>query len=268
MGTVATVKGFLLLLYIPHECFYSPWLYSFPASFWMTQCKELGEKNKIVAYIFRHFHSLCGTHLEKIPICAFQKGYEPRPHIKISGVKGSNSTRRMRASCLTFFSCFIQKCDNFYCQTLLGGHIRKSQQCLLLFYPIINFTWKLLVSAAFPHGGRNFYHRMMKCGNKPFIKSPSTQQISSNPLPSLGSGRCTITVSGDLQPSSAKAVKFTQLHQPKDHVLLVTDLRFIWKKNPASLSQMKQDVLILSSEIQTCIYILTSISRSFSHLIG
>lgn len=31
-GTIPAAKGFSLLLYPPHECFYSPWSYSFPAT--------------------------------------------------------------------------------------------------------------------------------------------------------------------------------------------------------------------------------------------
>lgn len=105
-------QNFSLLPCPPHECVYSSWSHSFPATiclfnvFLLLDPVSLGN-NKVSVYIFRCFHLFLGTILKKIFICAFEKGCELRAHTRFNGVKVRNGTGRMTKFCLSFFSYFI-----------------------------------------------------------------------------------------------------------------------------------------------------------------
>lgn len=197
--------------------------------------------NKIALYIFRRFHLFLCTILKKKNCLCFWKGLWIEG--SSNGVKVRNGTRRMRIFFLSFFSCFthlVPEMQEFLLSVLVKRSHRKNTMVLLVFCPTKSFSWKLPISAAFPHGGRILQHTTMQCGIKNLHKTPSLQQTWDNTLPPLGNGTSTITASGELQPHSVNALKFAGLNQDREQVPTSSELRFSCRRRNAKLSQMKQ----------------------------
>lgn len=136
-------------------------------------------------------------------------------------------------SCLSFFSCFyVVGCRNalisivsprreftsenhngLFCYSVLQRIILQNCQCQLLF--------------PMEEGPLN----TGQCGNKPIIKIPALSKPEAILSHLLGMEHNTVAVSGDLQVSSAEALKFTWFNQPREHVPTSSDLRFRCRKN-------------------------------------
>lgn len=174
----ASLCSYTLLIYF----FYSPWSYSFLATRCLLPVILLTDPMQwtwgiiilqpTFSEVFTHF----GVPSWKSSTCAFHKGHESRAHTKFRGVKVSNKASRMRVSCLSLIFLLYAVSSRKAIISIVSPErevTSENHNDLLLFCPAKNFTWKLPVSAAFPHGRRISQCRPMQCGNKPFIKPPT-----------------------------------------------------------------------------------------------